>query len=77
MATPRKKRVKTVADEGYSKLEEYCIWLNEFYKSLRKAGFNNENALWLIATKDAFPDWINEASKEDILRHIEEEEDED
>lgn len=77
MATPRKKRVKTVADEGYSKLEEYCIWLNEFYKSLRKAGFNNDNALWLIATKDAFPDWINEASKEDILRHIEEEEDED
>lgn len=77
MATPRKKRVKTVADEGYSKLEEYCIWLNEFYKSLRKAGFNNENALWLIATKDAFPDWIDEASKEDILRHIEEEEDDD
>ena len=77
MATPRKKRVKTVADEGYSKLEEYCIWLNEFYKSLRKAGFNNDNALWLIATKDAFPDWINEASKEDILRHIEEEEDDD
>jgi hypothetical protein len=77
MATPRKKRVKTVADEGYSKLEEYCIWLNEFYKSLRKAGFNNDNALWLIATKDAFPEWINEASKEDILRHIEEEEDDD
>lgn len=77
MATPRKKRVKTVADEGYSKLEEYCIWLNEFYKSLRKAGFNNENALWLIATKDAFPEWIDGASKEDILRHIEEEEDDD
>lgn len=77
MATPRKRRVKTVADEGYSKLEEYCIWLNEFYKSLRKAGFNNENALWLIATKDAFPEWIDEASKEDILRHIEEEEDDD
>lgn len=77
MATPRKKKVKTVADEGYSKLEEYCIWLNEFYKSLRKAGFNNDNALWLIATKDAFPEWINEPNANEILKHLEDEEDED
>ena len=58
MATPRKKRTNKVADEGYSKLEEYCIWLNEYYKSLRKAGFNNDNALWLTATKESFPDWF-------------------
>ena len=77
MATPKKRKVKTVADEGYSKLEEYCIWLNEFYKSLRRAGFTNDNALWLIATKDSFPDWINEPTKSEIEKHFEDEEDED
>jgi hypothetical protein len=37
MATPRKRTVKTVADEGYSKLDQYAIELHEFYKSLRRA----------------------------------------
>ena len=36
MATPRKRttKVKTVADENYSKLDQYSIQLNEFYKSV-------------------------------------------
>jgi len=39
MATPRKRtaKVKTVADESYSKLDQYCIWLNEYYRALRRA----------------------------------------
>ena len=74
---PRKRVVKTVEPETYSKLEEYCIWLNEYYKSLRKSGFNNDNALWLIATKDSFPDWISEPTTADVIKHIEEEEEDD
>jgi hypothetical protein len=71
----RKRKVQTVADEGYSKLEEYCIWLNEYKRALRKAGFSNDDALWLIATKDSYPDWINGIRPKDIVEHLEDEED--
>jgi len=73
MATPRKRKVRTVADESYSKLEQYAIEVHEFYKALRKAGFTNDNALWLAATKEAYPEWIQHLSPEDIRNHIEEE----
>jgi hypothetical protein len=72
MAT-RKKKI--VADEGYSKLDQHSIWLNEYYKSLRKAGFSVDNALWLIATKDSYPEWMDMPTIDDIRRHIEDEED--
>ena len=77
MATPRKRttKVKTVADEDYSKLDQYAIELHEFYKSLRKAGFTNENALWLLASKESYPNWIQTATAEDIRKHIEDEDD--
>jgi hypothetical protein len=71
----RKRKVQTVADEGYSKLEEYCIWLNEYKRALRKAGFSNDDALWLVATKDSYPDWINGITHKDIVQHLEDEED--
>jgi hypothetical protein len=71
----RKRKVQTVADEGYSKLEEYCIWLNEYKRALRKAGFSNDDALWLVATKDSYPDWINGVTHRDIVQHLEDEED--
>ena len=71
----RKRKVQTVADEGYSKLEQYCIWLNEYKRALRKAGFSNDDALWLIATKDSYPDWINGIQVKDIVQHLEDEED--
>jgi hypothetical protein len=74
MAT-RKRKVQTVVDEGYSKLEEYCIWLNEYKRALRKAGFSNDDALWLVATKDSYPDWINGIQVKDIVQHLEDEED--
>jgi hypothetical protein len=73
MATPRKRTVKTVADEGYSKLDQYSIQLHEFYKSLRKAGFTVDNALYILSAKQAYPDWMQDLSPEDIRKHIEEE----
>jgi len=77
MATPRKRttKVKTVADENYSKLDQYAIGLHEFYKSLRTAGFTNENALWLLASKESYPEWMSGVSVQDIRQHLEEEED--
>jgi hypothetical protein len=70
----RKRKVRTV-DENYSKLDEYTISLHEYYKSLRKAGFSVDNALWLLASKESHPDWIQQVTIDDIRNHIEEEED--
>ena len=75
MATSRKRAIKTVADESYSKLDQYAIELHEFFKSLRRAGFTNDNALWLLASKESYPDWIQNVSIEDIRKHIEDEDD--
>jgi hypothetical protein len=76
MAAPRKRKSRTVVDESYSKLDEYAIGLHEYYKSLRKAGFSVENALWIVVTKESYPDWIQEPTLDDIRKHIEDEEDE-
>lgn len=73
MATQRKRKAKI--DDDYSKLDQYGILLHEYYKSLRKAGFTVDNALWLIATKDSYPDWLQDPTIEDIRKHIEDEED--
>jgi len=78
MATPRKRttKVKTVVDENYSKLDQYAIELHEFYKSLRRAGFTVDNALWILSAKEMRPDWMQNLSPEDIRKHIEEEDEE-
>jgi len=73
MATSRKRVVKTVADEGYSKLDQYAIELHEFYKSLRRAGFTVDNALYILSAKQAYPEWMQNVSIEDIKKHIEDE----
>jgi hypothetical protein len=76
MATPKKKpvtRKRTVKENEYTKLDEYCIWLNEYYKALRRSGFNNDNALWMVATRESFPDWVQEPTLNDIRNHIDEE----
>jgi len=75
MATSRKRMVKTVADESYSKLDQYAIELHEFYKSLRRAGFTVDNALYILSAKQAYPEWMQNVSIEDIRKHIEDEED--
>ena len=79
MATPKKKpvtRKRTIQDNDYSKLDVYCIWLHEYHKALRRAGFSNDNALWMISTKESFPDWVDIPNNKDIANHIEDEEDE-
>ena len=70
-------KVRTVADENYSKLDQYALELHEFFKSLRKAGFSNDNALWLLSAKESFPDWLQKAPTiQDVRNYLEDEEDE-
>ena len=70
-------RVKTVANEDYSKLDQYAIELHEFYLSLRRAGFTNDNALWLLSAKETLPEWMQKKpTLKDIRQHFEDEEDE-
>lgn len=51
-------RKKEISLNDYSALDSYCIGLNEFYKSLRKAGFSVDMALAIIVEPSAYPDWI-------------------
>ena len=51
-------RKKVIDLDTYNALDAYCISLHEYYKSLRKAGFNDSTALFLITEKQSFPDWI-------------------
>lgn len=78
MATPRKRttKVKTVADEGYSKLDQYSIELHEFYKSLRRAGFTVDNALYILSAKQTYPEWMQSTpTVDDIRKYMDEEDD--
>jgi hypothetical protein len=70
------RKRKAVIDESYSKLDEHCIWLHEFFSSLRKAGFNNDNALWIIASPESYPEWITykKPTVADIQKYLDEEE---
>jgi hypothetical protein len=34
-----RKATKQLEEQGYSKLDAYCIGLHEYYKSLKRAGF--------------------------------------
>lgn len=54
--TPAK--VKTVADENYSELEMYCIWLHEYYNALLRAGFKYDVAITVMMDKTSYPDWV-------------------
>ena len=49
---------KVIDLDTYNALDAWCIALNEYYKSLRKAGFNEGIALFMITDKESFPDWI-------------------
>ena len=49
---------KVIDLDTYNALDAWCIALNEYYKSLRKAGFSDPTALFLITEKQSFPDWI-------------------
>jgi hypothetical protein len=72
MATRKKK----VVDEDYSKLDQYAIELHEFYKSLRKAGFTTDNALWILSAKEMRPEWMVSApTLDDVRKYLDEDED--
>lgn len=73
MAARKKATPKTDINESYSELEMYCIWLNEYYTALRKAGFDHSMAAMFVTEKTSFPDWISFKPVKDLL----EEEDED
>jgi hypothetical protein len=75
MAT-RKRQTEKVADDNYSKLDQYAIELHEFYKSLRRAGFSVDNALYILSAKQAYPDWLQSTpTVQDLRQHLEDEED--
>jgi len=75
MATPRKRKIKTVADESYSKLDQYCIWLHEFHASLVRAGFSEPIARSIISDKECYPDWVEWRipTELDIQKYLDEE----
>jgi hypothetical protein len=80
MATRKQQpaKVKTVANEDYSKLDQYAIELHEFYKSLRRQvlllimlyGYCQQNKHILIGYKK------NQLNR-DILKHLEDEDEDD
>ena len=76
MATPRKKKVETVTDENYTKLEQYAIWLHEWYLALTSAGFDDVTARGIMADKDAYPDWVDfkQITAAEVRKHLEEDE---
>jgi hypothetical protein len=69
-------RKKQIVDNDYSKLDGYAIELHEFYKSLRRAGFSVDNALYILSAKQAYPDWLQTIpTLDDVRKHIDEDED--
>ena len=53
-----KKATKALEDQGYSKLDAYCIGMYEFWKSLKKAGFREDVMMGIIVEPSAYPGWI-------------------
>ena len=72
------KRVRTVKNESYTELEMYCIWLNEYYNSLIKAGFTADFALAFVMDKSSYPSWVQyKAPPEDEIKRMLDEDDDD
>ena len=55
MARTRKKVIDL---DTYYKLDAYTISINEYYKSLRRAGFAVDLALAIISERSTYPDWL-------------------
>lgn len=58
MAAKKQPRRSVVRDENYTPMEQYAIALNEWYKALRKAGFDRDMAFWFLSDKASYPDWL-------------------
>jgi hypothetical protein len=75
---PRNRKPRTVENEEHTALEMYCIWLNEYYNSLLKAGFKSDLALSFVMDKTSYPNWVDyKAPTEDEIKKYLDEEDED
>jgi len=48
-------RRKVIDVTDYSALDQYCIGLNEYYRSLRRASFSVDHALYLITAPATYP----------------------
>lgn len=72
-------RPKVIDLSTYSKLDQYCIGLNEYYKSLRRAGFDVETALAFVLEPATYPATILPAPNwlPDLPEYYEDEDDED
>jgi hypothetical protein len=74
----QKRKIKPVVDDSYSALEIYCIWLNEYYKALRKSGFVESIALTIMMDKISYPDWVSYKMPKDVdIQNYLDDEDED
>ena len=53
-----RKATKALEEQGYSKLDAYCIGLYEYFSSLKRAGFAEDIAMFMITEPQAYPHWI-------------------
>jgi hypothetical protein len=70
-------RKRVIDLDTYNALDAYCISLNEYFKSLRKAGFSEDMAFWLLLERDSYPDWILPSIPDRVDRIPYEDDDED
>jgi hypothetical protein len=71
-------RSKVIDLDTYSKLDQYCIGLNEYFKSLRRAGFSVEMALAFVLEPATYPATILPAPNwlPDLPEYYDDDEDE-
>ena len=53
-----RKATQALQDQGYSKLDAYCIGLYEYFCSLKRAGFKEDVAMFMITEPQSYPAWI-------------------
>jgi hypothetical protein len=70
-------RKRVIDLDTYNALDAYCIALNEYFKSLKKAGFSEDMAFWLLLDRDSYPDWILPSIPDRVDRIPYEDDDED
>jgi len=68
---------KVIDLDTYSVMDGYAIALNEWYKSLRRAGFSVDIALAIVLEKESFPTWILPVKPLEKITDIEYDDDED
>ena len=52
------RRVRKTREPELTKLDEYAIQLNEYYKALKRAGFDHSVALAIVLDKEGAPNWF-------------------